>query len=232
MQEDILYDISEVSKMLHITSRTLRFYEQQGIIESTTVSPSLRRQYTKEQIAHIKNVLILRTLGLSVRSIAELQRKKVDLKEIVFSKRAEIYASIETHMRELHLLNEAVSMLQSGKNLFDEEWQRPMPLSDEEENVARTCTEAIVSGNNDVLYQHLSERLARYMPRDVYSTVRKDVIAPLGEFVSIDHIVADDGFPNKVYAFVKYQKLGLKVTLVFHNKVVDGLWLGYYEVNE
>ena len=56
MWQKPLYDITEVCKMLGTTSRTLRFYEEKGIIQSTTVGTSSRRQYTEEQISHIKNV--------------------------------------------------------------------------------------------------------------------------------------------------------------------------------
>lgn len=229
MCETSLYDISAVCKMLGVTSRTLRFYEEKGIITSTTVGLSARRQYTEEQIVHIRNVLVLRMLGLSVRSIAELQANECDLKDAVLSKRAEIYASIESRTREIHLLNEALSALESGKNIFVEDWQHAAELSVEEQNVAQICTEAVVSGDNDTLYRHLSARLAQYMPEDVYSVVRKDTLAPLGDFVSIDKIVADEQFPNRWYAFVRYAKLGLKITLVFHGGEVDGFWLGYYE---
>lgn len=230
MDKQPLYDIAEVCKMLGTTSRTLRFYEEKGIIESTTVGLSPRRQYTEEQLSLIKNVLILRTLGLSVKAIAELQSKETDLKEAVLSKRAEIYASIESRVREINLLNEALSALESGKSLFDEDWPCSPALSGEAYDVARGCTQAIVSGNSAVLYQHFSARLAQYVPPDVYSVVRRETLAPLGEFVSIDKFVADEQFANKLYGYVRYAKLGLKITFVFHNGKIDGLWLGYYDV--
>lgn len=229
MRETSLYDISAVCKMLGVTSRTLRFYEEKGIITSTTVGLSARRQYTNEQLSLIKDVLLLRTLGLSVKAIAELQAKECNLKDAVLSKRAEILASIESRTREIHLLNEALSALDSGRNLFLEEWQHSPEPSEEEQNVAQICVEAIVSGDNDALYRYLSSRLAQYMPEDVYSAVRKDALAPLGEFVGVEQILVDDPCPNRWYAFVRYAKLGLKITLVFHGGEVDGLWLGYYE---
>ncbi len=231
MYRKSLYDIAEVCKMLDTTSRTLRFYEEKGIIQSTTVGISTRRQYTEEQISRIKNVLVLRTLRLSVKAIAELQTKGIDLKEAVLSKRAEIYASIESRMREINLLNEALSAFESGKDIFAEDWQLSSAMDTEEKEIARICTDAILSGATDTLYGYLSPRLAEYMPRDVYIAVRKDTLAPLGKYLSIDKIVADDRFSNKLYCFVRYSKLGLKITYVFHGGKIDGLWLGYYDLN-
>ena len=232
MYQKQIYDITEVCRMLGTTSRTLRFYEEKGIIKSTTVGTSSRRQYTEEQLSFIKNVLVLRTLGLSVKAIAELQNSGTDLKEAVLSKRAEIYASIELRVREINLLNEALSALECGKNIFNEDWQLSSAMDAKEKEIARLCTDAILNEDDNVLYEHLSPRLAQYMPKDVYCVVRKDTLAPLGDFVSIEKTVADDRFSNKLYCFVRYTKLGLKITYVFHGGKIDGLWLGYYDTNE
>ncbi len=231
MYQQQIYDITEVCRMLGTTSRTLRFYEEKGIIQSTTVGTSSRRQYTEEQLSLVKNVLVLRTLGLSVKAIAELQNSGTDLKEAVLSKRAEIYASIESRVREINLLNESLSALESGKNIFNEDWQLSSAMDAKEKEIARLCTEAILNGDDNVLYEHLSPRLAQYMPKEVYCVVRKDTLAPLGDFVSIEKTVADDRFSNKLYCFVRYTKLGLKITYVFHGGKIDGLWLGYYDLN-
>ncbi len=231
MDQKTLYDITEVCKMLGTTSRALRFYEEKGIIQSTTVGTSSRRQYTEEQLSLIKNVLILRTLRLSVKAIAELQDSGTNLKEAVLSKRAEIYASIELRIREINLLNEALSVLESGKNIFSEDWQLSSDPQAKENEIARLCTDAILIGDDNILYEYLSARLAQYMPQDVYRVVRKDTLAPLGDFISIEKTIADDGFSNILYCFVKYSKLGLKITYVFHGGKIDGLWLGYYDAN-
>ena len=231
MDQKALYDITEVCKMLGTTSRALRFYEEKGIIQSTTVGTSSRRQYTEEQLSLIKNVFILRTLGLSVKAIAELQNSGTNLKDAVLSKRAEIYASIELRIREINLLNEALSVLESGKDIFSEDWQLSSDPNAKENEIARLCTDAILNGDDNILYEYLSARLAQYMPQDVYRVVRKDTLAPLGDFISIEKTIADDGFSNKLYCFVKYSKLGLKITYVFHGGKIDGLWLGYYDAN-
>ena len=217
--------------MVGTTSRTLRFYEEKGIIQSTTVGNSSRRQYTEEQLSLIKNVFILRTLGLSVKAIAELQNSGTNLKDAVLSKRAEIYASIELRIREINLLNDALSALESGKNIFSEDWQHPLTLNTTEKDIAKICTDAILNDDTNLLYKYISPRLAEYMPKDIYHVVRKDTFAPLGDFVSIDKTVADERFPNRLYSFVRYSNLGLKVTYVFHGEKIDGFWLGYYNVD-
>ena len=229
MEDKHLYDITEVCRMLGTTSRTLRFYEEKKIITSTTVGLSARRKYTEEQLLQIKNVLVLRSLGLSVKSIAELQKEQSDLKNAVLSKRAEIYASIEAHIKEINLLNEAVYALEQGKNIFDGVWQSRSDANFEELEIARLCTDAIISNDDEFLYRHLSSRLLQYMPKDVYGVARRDTFATLGDFIGIDEIAADKKYSNKIFSKVRYSKLGLMITFVFHAGKIDGLWLGYYD---
>ena len=229
MEDKHLYDITEVCRMLGTTSRTLRFYEEKKIITSTTVGLSTRRKYTEEQLLQIKNVLVLRSLGLSVKSITELQKEQSDLKNAVLSKRAEIYASIEAHIKEINLLNEAVYALELGKNIFDGGWQSRSDANFEELEIARLCTDAIISNDDEFLYRHLSSRLLQYMPKDVYSVARRDTLATLGDFLGIDEIAADKKYSNKIFSKVRYSKLGLMITFVFHAGKIDGLWLGYYD---
>ena len=229
MEDKHLYDITEVCRMLGTTSRTLRFYEEKKIITSTTVGLSTRRKYTEDQLLQIKNVLVLRSLGLSVKSITELQKEQSDLKNAVLSKRAEIYASIEAHIKEINLLNEAVYALELGKNIFDGAWQTRSDANFEELEIARLCTDAIINNDDEFLYRHLSSRLLQYMPKDVYGVARRDTLATLGDFLGIDEIAADKKYSNKIFSKVRYSKLGLMITFVFHAGKIDGLWLGYYD---
>ena len=230
MNQNRLYDITEVCTMLGTTSRTLRFYEEKGLIQSMTEGISSRRKYTDDQLFHIKNVLILRALGLSIRSIVELQNQETDLKNAVLSKRAEIYAHIDARIQEINLINEALSAIESGKDIFNHDWQHSPEVKSNEKEIARICTDAILLNDSDTLYRYLSPRLAEYMPKDVFTTVRKDTMFPLGSFVEIDKTVIDEKYKNQIFYFIKFSKLGLKITFVFHGGQIDGLWLGYYDI--
>ena len=102
-------DIGEVCKMLGTTSRALRYYEEKGIIQSTASPFQTRRQYSVEQIGQIKNVLVLRSLGLSIGQIQQLQRGG-SLLDAIAQRRAQLIASISSKMKEIHLLNEYGSL--------------------------------------------------------------------------------------------------------------------------
>ena len=232
MEKNHLYDISEVCKLLGMTSRTLRFYEEKGIIESTTVGLSSRRQYTEAQFDHIRNVLVLRTLGLSVKAIAELQAEKYDLKDAVLSKRAEIISYINECTSKVNLLNAALSALESEKNIFREDWRHSESADTKEREIAIICTEAILQGDDDALYRYFGSRMAQYLPRDVYAVLRKDTFSVLGEFISIEKTEIDQTYPNIIYTYVRFSEFGLKIKFVFYGEKIEGFWLEYYNVSE
>lgn len=68
----LLQTISEVSKRFHISTRTLRYYEKIGLINSTKTKDYAYRQYTSETIDRLQQILILRKLRLSLKDISIL----------------------------------------------------------------------------------------------------------------------------------------------------------------
>lgn len=229
MENERFYDIAEVCRLLGTTSRTLRFYEEKGIVTSITSGTSLRRQYTERQISHIRNVLVLRTLGLSVKAIAELQAEKYDLKDAVLSKRAEMISYINECTLKINLLNEAISALESDKNIFCDDWQHSEDVNTKEMKIAYLCTDAILHGNDDILYQYFSSRMAEYLPRAVYSVLRKDTFTVLGEFIFFEGATVDETYPNIIYSKIRFSKLGLKIKFVFYSEKIEGIWFEYYQ---
>jgi DNA-binding transcriptional MerR regulator len=68
VQED-LTGINEVARMLAITPRTLRFYEDKGLITPCRVGAI--RVYTRREIARMQLILRGKRLGFSLRDIVE-----------------------------------------------------------------------------------------------------------------------------------------------------------------
>lgn len=231
MEKEGLYDIGEVCKLLGTTSRTLRFYEEKGIISSTDVPFQSRRQYTGAQVDHIRNVLVLRALGISVKAIKALQDNKIDLRDAVLSKRAEIAAAMDTKRKELVLLNEALTVIESGDDIFHQ--KPPKEESDIEDGLARLaklCANAVIEGDTDFLYQHLSPKMLEYMPRESYEIIRNDTLAPAGKLIAIERLERDKKHPHILYQYARYEAVGIKIKMVFHHGQLSGLWMGYFEL--
>ncbi len=224
-----LYDIAKVCQMLGTTSRTLRFYQEKGIIQSTVTPFSSRRQYTAVQIDQIRNVLALRALGLSVKTIKELQKEDTDLKTALLLRKAQIIAAIQSKQNEIHTLNEALRMLTDNQdpcNAHALPTSNP-PTEETLKHIARICAVAILQGKTEDLYRHLSPQLMAYMPREAYESIRQDTLTPLGTFISLKEIVNDRAYPYVFYAFAAYEHLNLCIKMVFCHDLIEGLWLTY-----
>jgi len=224
-----LYDIAKVCQMLGTTSRTLRFYQEKGIIQSTVTPFSSRRQYTAGQIDQIRNVLALRALGLSVKTVKELQKEDTDLKTALLLRKAQIIAAIQSKQNEIHTLNEALRMLSDNQDScsgYVLSMSNP-PTEETLKHISHMCAEAVLQGKTEDLYRHLSPQLIAYMPREAFESIRRDVLAPLGAFISLKEIVNDRAYPYVFYAFAAYEHLNLCIKMVFCHDLIEGLWLTY-----
>lgn len=230
MMAEMLYDISEICTTLHTTSRTLRFYEEKGIISSVRSSSSPRRRYTEEQAEEIRNVLILRKLGLSLRDIQNFRKHDRDLKSVLLEKRAEIGALIETKLQEITLLNQALVRIEKEGGIPD---CFPEPVISESNSqileMLKTCTEAIIYGTADTLYPHLSPTMQAYMPVSAFQRMREDTLKPLGTFQFIDKLECDSVHPGVFHQYIRYERLGLVIRYTVIAQEIHGLWMGYYE---
>ena len=222
------FDIGEVCKMLGTTSRALRYYEEKGIIQSTALPFQTRRQYDVKQIEQIKNVLVLRSLGLSIAQIKQLQQGG-SLSDAIGERRAQLIASISSKMKEIYLLSEALTTVTEGGDLFSEIKNDALAPSFDHLEVVKVCTDAIILGDVATCFSHFSEELQEYLPLGAFKRVVHDTLDPIGHFDSRDRVECDKEFPNIIYSYLKYEKLGLLIKFVFHGDKIHGIWLSYYE---
>lgn len=64
--------IGELAKSLAITTRTIRYYEEIGLMGKTERLGGGTRTYTKDDILRLKFILKLKTMGISLKEIQEL----------------------------------------------------------------------------------------------------------------------------------------------------------------
>ncbi len=72
LSSDEFMQISDLAKALHITTRTIRLYEQMGLVEPPKRTEGGIRVYEKADIKRFKFVLKLKALGLSLHEMKEL----------------------------------------------------------------------------------------------------------------------------------------------------------------
>lgn len=81
MTEEPLTSISELSTSLGLTTRTLRYWEEVGIIESADRADGAARGYTPYYVRRIKFIMKLKHLGLTIREMQSLSSFYGDAKQ-------------------------------------------------------------------------------------------------------------------------------------------------------
>lgn len=229
MNENGLTDIKEVCDKYNITSRTLRFYEEEGLIESTREVDSNRRKYTSEQISQVRQILTLRAIGISVKKIKEYLKGNVSLTEIVCLRKAEITASIETKMREIRMLNKTLMAIEDGENVFDEDMKSKRSSISELTEIARKCTGYMIYGELDKIYPYFSKTMTEYMPIDSFKAMWRDSIAGIGDFMRMGETTVSDESDDIVFQEIVFANAKMQIKFVFRNKTIHGLWQSYIE---
>jgi len=64
--------IGALAKQLGITTRTIRYYEEIGLMGKTDRQGGSTRSYNKDDILRLKFILKVKTLGISLKEIQEL----------------------------------------------------------------------------------------------------------------------------------------------------------------
>ncbi len=67
------YKIGEIAKIVNMTTRTIRYYEEIGLLNSVKKVESGRRIYTNEDVTRLKFIKRLKLLGLSLKEMQELE---------------------------------------------------------------------------------------------------------------------------------------------------------------
>lgn len=81
MAEEQLTSISELSATLGLTTRTLRYWEEVGIIESAERADGAARGYTPYFVRRIKFIMKLKHLGLTIKEMQTLYSAYGDAKQ-------------------------------------------------------------------------------------------------------------------------------------------------------
>lgn len=230
MNGEKLFDISTVCEMLGTTSRTLRFYEEKGLISSTKVDFSNRRQYTKEQVEKIKIIFTLRKLGLSLKTISDMQNSNLTPMQAVVARKSEIYEILAAKKREMNLLNEAILAIENGEDIFSLDFLSVIKQRSQRRiQIVKECTTAIVYKDTETLYSHLSDSIKAKQPIVEYEKIMEKMFCGFGNFVSFGKIQFDRIFPDVIYHSANYQNMKLTIKYIFRGDIVSGYWMDYDE---
>ena len=101
-----LQTISQVSKQFSISTRTLRYYEQIGLITPVKKEDFAYRVYDMETITRLRQIIILRKLRIPLKQIAEILQS------------ANTRVAIETFERNLIEIEDEITALSTIRNVI------------------------------------------------------------------------------------------------------------------
>lgn len=109
LSSDEYLQISDLAEKLGITTRTIRLYEQMGLVEPPKRTEGRIRVYDKADIKRFKFVLKLKELGLSLNEMKELADiyNQEQMPEKIMPRLIEL---LDTHLRSIR---NKISSLQS-----------------------------------------------------------------------------------------------------------------------
>jgi DNA-binding transcriptional MerR regulator len=113
-----LYDIGELAQELGVSARTIRYYEERGLLGTVRRRGGGRRVYGDPEVARLRFIQKLKLLGLSLDEIAELNDVHAHgstrgMLERLIPKLDGRLAELENRMRELRALRVEITTYRS-----------------------------------------------------------------------------------------------------------------------
>ncbi len=101
------YRIGELASRVGLTERTIRYYEELGLLESVKRLDGGVRVYTDDDVRRLRYIRKLKTLGLTLQEMAELEKMYQDHR----SNRTVLPRLMELLDAHLETLNERMNEL-------------------------------------------------------------------------------------------------------------------------
>ena len=216
--------INDVCKMLDTTSRTIRYYEQLGLIKTVRESKTAPRQLDSEMIERLRKILFLRKLGLGLEDIADVIDSDEKATELIIRKKTAMKAEINELVERVNLLTEVMAAAEQGENIYATEKRLSLPPDHEEmKRIAGICTRLILERRFEELQGYLEEDM-RQMPPGFFEVGWNVHIKPCGEFVSIgEQSIIADTVINRLH----FEKQDVAILIEVHAGIVTGMLLQY-----
>ena len=102
---DTLYKIGMFAAMNHVTVKTLRFYEEQGLLMPALIHPETGyRYYTLSQMAVLHQITALKQAGFTLEEIAHIHAG-ADEEAVLLKKKSELLAKIADLTKQIAVVD-------------------------------------------------------------------------------------------------------------------------------
>lgn len=86
------WPIAEVARMSGVTARTLRHYDEVGLLPPAWIGTNGHRYYEERQLLRLQQILVLRELGVGLSEVGRILAEQVDELEALRGHRRRLLA--------------------------------------------------------------------------------------------------------------------------------------------
>jgi DNA-binding transcriptional MerR regulator len=108
------WSIAQVARMSKVTSRTLRHYDEIGLLAPARVGANGYRYYERAQLLALQEILVLRELGLGLDAIAEIVHEGRDQAEALRLHRTWLLAERDRFQQLADTVSRTITELDGG----------------------------------------------------------------------------------------------------------------------
>ncbi|MBP0967413.1 MAG: MerR family transcriptional regulator [Oscillospiraceae bacterium] len=222
--------ISEVCRMLGTTSRTIRYYEQLGLLRTERETPAGARRLNAESIEQLRRILFLRKVGLSLDEITAVCRDHQDAAQLIRSKADSLRSEINALLSRIQLLRMVISAAEQNTDIYAMDLQKESERLDERNlETAEHCTDLLLAEKFTEVQAMLLPELRKRISPEYLETSWHHFRAPCGKFVSIDRRYTEGVF---VKTILRYEKKSIVVVMTFSGELLSGLMFDWKEKEE
>lgn len=114
------YSISELAALAGVSLRTLRYYDQLGLLRPSSRQANNYRQYAHADLLRLQQILFYRELGFPLAEIKALMTKKeFDLLAALAQHRARLLAEKDRLHQLLQTVQNTIDYMKGNKNMTD-----------------------------------------------------------------------------------------------------------------
>lgn len=114
------WSIQEIAKLAGTTSRTLRHYDETGLLRPSSVGSNGYRHYNEAALLRLQRILLLRQLGLGLPAIAEVLDNERDEKHALRGHLDWLRQEQERLARQIASVESTITTLEGGEQLMAE----------------------------------------------------------------------------------------------------------------
>ncbi len=219
--------ITDLCRELNITSRTLRHWEEKGLIKSIHDNPNAPRSYDDSEKERIKKIIFLQKMGFKLNDIKLILSDGNNLRDSIKIYRAQISSQINTLQKQLRMLQITLACIDSGKDIFETDLYQPQKNESKHVETAEKLALMLLSGNFDAVYECFSHTMkVRCIPSQI-EAVWNEHTGCMGRFLGVEKTVSQS--QDTAIAYLRFEKCGVTIQCIFADTLLNGLWFDYYE---